>query len=110
MTADKLYQNGVPRFIRCYEAKRSKYTYRFCVVYTRANLIDPEYRFRALYRGMSDHPYHPLGIGYFGDAWWREFCPGGSRITFHELPEDCQALVRSDYADLWGVGPDGVKK
>jgi hypothetical protein len=107
MTAEKLYKDGVPRFIRCYDAKRSKCLDRYLVVYTHANWIDRAYRFRALYRGMSHNPY--FGVGYFGDAWQWEFHPNGSRITFAELPHDCQRLVLSDYADLWGVRSDGSK-
>jgi hypothetical protein len=100
---EKLFTDGVPRFIRCYEEKRCRSADRFCVVYTHASWFDPAYRSRTVYRGMSDDPYHPLGIGYFCDAWRWEFRPCGSRITFHELPEPCQRLVISDYLDLWGV-------
>jgi hypothetical protein len=107
MTAEKLYKNGEPRFIRCYEAKRSKCPDRYCVVYTHASWIDRLYRFRAVYRGMSADPYHPLGIGCFADAWQWEFCPGGSRIAFRDLPTACQKLVLSDYAGLWGAEPPG---
>jgi len=45
-------------------------------------------------RCMSTHPCHPQGIGIMGDG-----LPGkhnGKKITFEELPEDCQKLVLRD--------------
>lgn len=44
--------------------------------------------------GMSEDPFHPLGIGQHGTA-----APGehlGRRITFRELPADCQRIVLRD--------------
>jgi hypothetical protein len=102
MKAEKLYKDGVPRFIRCYEEKRSKYADRYCVVYTHLNWVNRDYRGRVFYVSMSAEPYHPLGIGQHGEAWQWEFCPKGSRITFHDLPADCRQVVLNDYAELWG--------
>jgi hypothetical protein len=45
-------------------------------------------------RGMSEHPFHPLGFGMYCSAM-----PGrhlGKRIKFEQLPPDCQRLVLSD--------------
>ncbi len=44
--------------------------------------------------GMSERPFHPQGFGQHGDGM-----PGrhnGKRITFDQLPPDCQKLVLQD--------------
>lgn len=71
---------------------------RYTVVY----MDEPEHK-KGLYsaRGMSAHPFHPLGIGEYCTAM-----PGkhlGKRISFNELPEDCQKLVLQDLTDESGV-------
>ncbi len=41
--------------------------------------------------GMSEHPFHPQGFGQHASG-----CPGrhnGKKITFEQLPTDCQKLV-----------------
>ncbi len=53
---------------------------------------------RGLYggRGMSAHPSHPQGVGMYCTAM-----PGrhlGRRITFDQLPPDCQKVVQQDIA------------
>lgn len=45
-------------------------------------------------RGMSEFPCHPAGFGQ-----WCEGQPGkhnGRKITFQELPVECQVLIKSD--------------
>ena len=47
-------------------------------------------------RGMNAHPFHPQGFGQYCAAM-----PGrhlGLRITFEELPRDCQRAVLQDLA------------
>jgi hypothetical protein len=47
--------------------------------------------------GMSEHPFHPQGFGQHCTA-----TPGkhiGRRITFEELPTDCQRLVLRDLGE-----------
>jgi hypothetical protein len=44
--------------------------------------------------GMSDNPFHPQGVGMHGTGQ-----PGkhnGKRITFDQLPADCQKAVEWD--------------
>jgi len=44
--------------------------------------------------GMSEHPFDPQGVGQHGYGM-----PGkhnGKKITFEELPKDCQKLVLQD--------------
>jgi hypothetical protein len=75
--------------IQCYDnggATADRYT----VVY----LNEPERPGLFAARGMNDRPFHPQGIGMYCAAM-----PGphlGQRIDFHDLPEDCQRLVRQD--------------
>ena len=103
-----LYQNGVPRYIRCYEADGfilDKYT----VVFTRKRLNG-----WTQYRALSEHPCNPDGFGQWGevqgglDTDKSGFAPAmgrrchlGKRIPFKALPPDCQELVRADYRELW---------
>jgi hypothetical protein len=59
---------------------------------------------RVLYRSMNGCPYHPaLGICQWGEGWQNEFYPGGSRVSFSDLPEDCQKIILNDYKYLWDI-------
>jgi hypothetical protein len=94
--------DGIPKYIACYEQKKNPAFDRFTVVFTHLNWIGylPG---RIEYRAMSAHPYHPQGFGQRGEAERGRFRPGGSRIEFTSLPEDCQRLIRNDYAEMWGL-------
>jgi hypothetical protein len=76
--------------IRCYD-NGGKTADRYTVVY-----MDHPVRATDCYEcvGMNASPFHPQGIGQHGVAM-----PGrhlGKRITFAELPGDCQRLVLRD--------------
>ncbi len=83
---------------------------------------------RYAYRGMSANPTHPQGVGTWGDhdqiidtipnngpggelrrgsyVWPPAIgrkCHLGYRIKFTDLPEACQKLIKSDYAELWDI-------
>lgn len=63
---------------------------RYTVVY----MNDPEGNGCYGARGMSEHPTHPQGFGLYTSAM-----PGrhlGKRITFDQLPPDCQKVVLLD--------------
>jgi hypothetical protein len=45
-------------------------------------------------RGMSNHPSHPQGFGQH--VWGLPGIHNGRRITFDQLPTDCQDLVKYD--------------
>ena len=63
---------------------------RFTAVY----MNQPEGRGLFGARGMCERPFHPQGIGMYIAA-----APGrhlGKRITFEQLPTDCQKAVRQD--------------
>ena len=103
MEKERLYkENGEPRFIRCYETKRNPTVDRFTVVFTRANVWGGKrYEGRVVYVSMSGNPFSPQGVCCHDEVEWQRFCPCGSRITFAELPKDCQEVVLRDYKDLW---------
>lgn len=55
-------------------------------------------------RCMSEHPFHPQGFGQMSTCQAPEFDGDidthlGKRISFVDLPEDCQKLVMRDIAD-----------
>ncbi len=107
----RLLPCGQPRYIRCYDdgGDGDRYTVIFC---GRAGgkLGFP-------YRGMSAHPFHPQGIGFWGGSGATcldlddsgfppaigRSCHLGRRILFAELPEDCRRLVVQDYKEVWGL-------
>lgn len=43
------------------------------------------------YIGMSEHPTHPQGFGQHGEGMIGKH--NGKKITFKELPKDCQELI-----------------
>ncbi len=66
---------------------------RYTVFYGGRGTINPHNGMRA-YVGMSASPFHPQGFGQHGEGK-----PGrhnGKRITFDQLPADCQKLVNQD--------------
>lgn len=51
---------------------------------------------------MSARPFHPQGFCQH----WETSGPVsgmGKRITFSELPADCQKAVVSDYKEVWAI-------
>jgi hypothetical protein len=54
---------------------------------------------------MSGAPFHPQGFGQHGESETIIDRPTyghlGKKITFADLPEDCQKLVISDYRYYW---------
>ena len=115
---DALMPGGVPRYVRCYD-NGGESADRYTVAYTRrSNKIDERGYDRTYdFRAMSEHPFHPQGVGMWGEtrhypvdaprgAWPTKVggsCHLGTRIPFTDLPEDCQRLVVSDYMDLWNL-------
>jgi hypothetical protein len=101
---ERLLPNGKPRYIRCYD-NGGKTADQYTVVYTGRYTRHTGGRF--WYVGMSAYPYHPRGFGYHGESETPIDRPTyshlGKRITFEDLPADCQKLVRLDYAYLWDV-------
>jgi hypothetical protein len=112
--AKRLLPAGVPRYVRCYD-NGGEPADRYTVVYTRVNHRGqrPSYP----YVGMSAAPFHPQGFGQHGesanapvDSLNGKWPPSigrknhlGTRIRFHDLPEDCRKLVLADYKELWNL-------
>jgi hypothetical protein len=96
--------NGVPRYIRVYD-NGGKTADRYTVVFTGNYRRKTNLGF--LYVGMSENPFHPLGVGQHGDSNTPIDRPRyghlGKMIKFDMLPEDCKNLVVSDYKDLWDI-------
>ena len=111
-----LMPGGVPRWIRVYDdvCGGDRYT----VVYTGAAVAKRcgEHP----YRSMSAAPYHPQGVCQWGAERHQavdtttacdrgcQWPPAigrtnwlGKRVTFADLPEDCQKVVTADYIELW---------
>lgn len=106
MKKKNLYkENGEPKRIRCYMFKQEPKPYAdyITVIFTYASKAG----FRVgtvAFRTMSADPFHPHGIGMWGEHdLYKDgrFHAGGSRVKFSELPERCQELVRRDYKDIW---------
>lgn len=62
--------------------------------YTAVYLDQPENRGLYAARGMSEYPFHPMGFGQYCAAMLGRHL--GKRITFEDLPPDCQRLVLDD--------------
>lgn len=110
-----LLPNGTPKYVRCYDSG-PEFADRFTAVFT------GNYRKRTrgdfIHIGMSERPFHPQGVGQHGfsdtqidtikGSWGgpsigRKHPALGKRITFAELPADCQKLVLSSYRELWNL-------
>ncbi len=98
---ERLMPNGVPKYVRCYdnEGPADHYTVVFTGRYAGREGCD--------YLGMSAQPFHPQGIGQHGSSEHMIDRPRyghlGKRISFRDLPEDCQTLVLSDYRTIWDL-------
>ena len=120
-----LMPNGIPRWIRCYDAGEDGGADRYTVCYTgrTATLRCKGYANEYPFVGMSASPFHPQGVGMHGSTanqpcdtirsgkrgWnWppavgRKHPNLGLRIEFKGLPPDCQKLVVRDYVEIWGL-------
>jgi len=97
--------SGEPKRIACFMFKQEPKPYLdwVTVIFTYASKAGYPIG-TVLYRSMSGDPFHPWGIGMWGEQdlfRYPKFCPGGSRVKFSEIPEKCQELVRMDYKELW---------
>lgn len=111
----RLMPGDVPRHIRVYDNGGETFD-RYTVVYTGRYRRNPRDGYQ--YVGMSEHPFHPQGFGQHGETRDRpcdyaehsnhvppvgKSCHLGKRITFADLPADCQRLVLRDYRELWDL-------
>lgn len=104
---NRLMPNNTPRWIRCYD-NGGKTWDRYTVVYTKKHWYDDGRVYSFGYVGMSSNPFAPQGFGQHGESNFQpidrpSYGHLGKKITFAELPEDCQKLVREDYMELWNL-------
>lgn len=92
---ERLMPGGVPRYVRCWDDGCETID-RYTVAFTgrghggRWGLA------------MSARPFHPQGFFQH----WETSGPVsgmGKRITFSELPADCQKAVVSEYKEVWAI-------
>lgn len=99
---ERLLVRGNPKYVRCYDNGGRSFD-RYTVVFT------GHYRNRkgCDYLGMSAHPCHPQGFGQHGWAPHIIDRPAhrhlGKRVGYDQLPEECRALVMSDYRSIWCI-------
>lgn len=120
---EKLMPNGIPRWIRVYDNGGldvpNGTVDRYTVCFTgkgateRVSGYPPHYPYLA----MNGVPFHPqMGFCQHGsnpnnpcdtkNGWAVAIgrkCHLGRRITFQDLPKDCQKAVVSDYKDIWNL-------
>ena len=96
--------DGTPHYIRCYDdGGKSIDRYTVCFTGRYRHLTGGVF----VYLTMNCAPFHPQGFGQHGSSRTQTDRPSGAhlgkRISFSDLPADCQRLVRSDYRDMWGA-------
>lgn len=99
---ESLYPNNVPKKVRCYDnggETLDRYTVVFTGNYTH-NTSGEHW-----YLGMSPNPF--VGIGTHGSSPTQIDTPRyshlGKKITFDDLPEQCQQCVKQTYLHLWSI-------
>jgi hypothetical protein len=100
---NNLMPKGIPRYIRCYD-NNGRSLDRYTVVYTGRYTHKTNGSF--WYISMSANPFQ--GIGQHGESNFMpidkpKYAHLGKKISFQELPEDCQKAVIQDYAYLWDI-------
>ncbi|MFN6965167.1 MAG: hypothetical protein ACK4S4_15585 [Pyrinomonadaceae bacterium] len=111
---ERFLPGGVPFYVRCYD-NGGETGDRYTVVYAKKS-FDGWFHYRA----MSENPFHPQGVGIYGETQFRPVdvtdnsgwppamgrkCHLGTRIPFEELPEKCRELVLRDYSLIWDLCP-----
>jgi len=122
----RLLPGGIPRYVRVWDAgpeENDRFTVVFCGRYRQRGIPKhtpwsqmPWFQ----YVGMNSQPFHPsYGICQHGESQNIIDCPNGwteqigrkcrhnpslgRRITFLDLPLDCQQIVLRDYGEIWGI-------
>jgi hypothetical protein len=100
---DHLLPGGIPRYVRVYD-NGGKSIDRYTVVFS-GNY--PGRQRLCRYLGMSGAPFHPQGFGQHGESETIIDRPTyghlGRKISFGDLPADCQELTLSDYRYYWDL-------
>lgn len=107
---NSLMPKGIPKYVRVYDFGE-EHCDRYTVVYT------GNYRGKGWFQyvGMSAAPFHPQGVCQHGETpnqvdvvkGWPPAMGRkghlGKRISFNDLPKDCQKVVMRDYMTLWNL-------
>lgn len=103
---NRLMPDGIPRYIRCYDNGGETFD-RYTVVFTKKRQQVTKGIGQFLYVGMSDEPFSAQGFGQHGESDELidrpKYSHLGKKISFKDLPHDCQVLVINDYKELWGI-------
>lgn len=101
---ERLMPNGMPRYIRCYD-NGGETADRYTVVFTGHYKQTPLDQF--LHIGMSENPFHPMGVGCHGASDTQIDRPAyshlGRKIKFNDLPEDCKKCILENYLCIWNL-------
>jgi len=101
-----LLPGGKPRYIRVYDDGGKSYD-RYTVVFTHADKFGVEGQ---PVLAMSSTPFHPQGFcqhnTYSNPIDKPAYGHLGKKITYDDLPPDCQKVVYSDYCDYWALRPE----
>lgn len=102
---NNLLPDGVPRYVRVYDNQGETFD-RFTVVFTGHYTHKTNRSF--VYLGMSENPFHPLGFGQHGETGYQpcdrpKYSHLGKKISFTDLPVDCQKAAIQSYKDLWDL-------
>jgi len=117
---EKLMPGGIPRWVRIYD-NEGETADRYTVVYAgNYNRIGQDRREPLSHPthpvvSMSDNPFHPQGVCCHDEFEYMIDCQGhfhippaigrkchlGKRITFNDLPLDCQKVVINNYKNIW---------
>lgn len=111
----RLLPNGKPRWIRVYD-NGGKTCDRYFVCFTGRYSGSVRSKISV---SMNCAPFHPQGICQHGESnqhydvndWnWAPMIGKknhlGERISFDDLPIDCQKVVMRDYCEIWGLTLD----
>lgn len=98
--AERFMPGGTPKYIKIYD-NGGETIDRYTVVFTWLKIG------RCVYVGMSGSPFNPQGFCQHGEHTERIDYPRyshlGKKITFADLPIDCQKVVIEDYKEMWRI-------
>jgi len=102
----RLLPDNKPRYIRVYDDPYCGDRYTVCYTGKYKKFQDPHQGQRVNhFTAMNSTPFHPQGICLHQESQEPIDKPGyshlGKKITFEDLPKDCQKVVIQDYLYYW---------
>jgi hypothetical protein len=102
---DCFLEDGAPKYLRCYEAKRGGCVDRFTFVFTYASRrLGPQWAGRVLFIAAGKDPE---AFYQHGDSCRGSFCPSGSPVKWQDVNKKLQSWILDEYNDIWRDGEDG---